>query len=133
MKFYDVRGRAWVVRQQALGRLEQLRLCGGASGTLCGVQVKCTVFNTANGAGYICSVCSSHKQYPQDRLIFSQLIWFARMFGTSFRRTETRGSGRFLWERSVRNPGMRSILRRGICHESPGLTETFRLARRISR
>ena len=27
------------------------------------VQVKCTVFNTANGVGYICSTCSSHKQY----------------------------------------------------------------------
>jgi len=35
----------------------------GRPGHFVAVQVKCTVFNTANGVGYICSVCSSHKQY----------------------------------------------------------------------
>jgi hypothetical protein len=34
------------------------------------VQVKCTVFNTANGVGYICSVCSSHKQYRRGAFDF---------------------------------------------------------------
>jgi hypothetical protein len=36
MKFMTCAVREWVVRQQALGRLEQLRFCGGASGALCG-------------------------------------------------------------------------------------------------
>ena len=42
----------------------------GRPGHFVAVQVKCTVFNTANGAGYICSVCSSHKQYPQGSFDF---------------------------------------------------------------
>jgi hypothetical protein len=35
----------------------------GRPGRFVAVQVKCTVFSTANGSGYMCSVCSSHKQY----------------------------------------------------------------------
>ena len=35
------------------------------------VQVKCTVFNTANGVGYICSTCSSHKQYRRGAFDFA--------------------------------------------------------------
>jgi hypothetical protein len=34
------------------------------------VQVKCTVFSSKNGSGYICSVCSSHKQYRQGAFDF---------------------------------------------------------------
>ena len=42
----------------------------GRPGRFVAVQVKCTVFNTANGVGYICSVCSSHKQYPRGSFDF---------------------------------------------------------------
>jgi len=74
--------------------------------------------------------CAAAISIGEGRSTLSQLIWFVKMSGTSFRRRRLEGSGRFLWERSVRNPGMRSTLRRGICYESPSLTETFRLARR---
>jgi hypothetical protein len=42
----------------------------GRPGHFVAVQVKCTVFNTANGVGYICSVCSSHKQYRRGAFDF---------------------------------------------------------------
>src|ERR1700730_9640067 len=42
----------------------------GRPGHFVAVQVKCTVFNTKNGAGYICSVCSSHKQYRRGAFDF---------------------------------------------------------------
>jgi hypothetical protein len=42
----------------------------GRPGHFVAVQVKCTVFNTANGVGYVCSVCSSHKQYRRGAFDF---------------------------------------------------------------
>ena len=42
----------------------------GRPGHFVAVQVKCTVFISKNGAGYICSVCSSHKQYRQGAFDF---------------------------------------------------------------
>jgi PD-(D/E)XK nuclease superfamily protein len=93
------------------------------------VQVKCTVFSSKNGSGYICSVCSSHKQYRQGRSTLS-LIWFVRTSGTSFRRKRLGISGRFLCVRSAIIPGMRNILKHGICCDGPSSTRTFRPARR---
>jgi PD-(D/E)XK endonuclease len=42
----------------------------GRPGHFVAVQVKCTVFSSKNGAGYICSVCSSHKQYRRGAFDF---------------------------------------------------------------
>ena len=42
----------------------------GRPGRFLAVQVKCTVFNTANGMGYICSTSSSHKQYEPGSFDF---------------------------------------------------------------
>jgi hypothetical protein len=42
----------------------------GRPGRFVAVQVKCTVFSSKNGAGYICSVCSSHKQYRRGSFDF---------------------------------------------------------------
>ena len=105
----------------------------GRPGRFLAVQVKCTVFNTANGMGYICSTSSSHKQYERGRSTFWRLIWFVRMSGTSFRRKKFGASGRFLWVRSARSPGMRNIWRRGICCWGPSSMETFRLVPRNFR
>ena len=130
---YDGGGRAWVVRQQALGDSNSYDVVVGRPGRFVAVQVKCTVFNTANGMGYICSTCSSHKQYERGRSTFWRLIWFVRMSGTSFRRKKFGASGRFLWVRSALNPGMRNIWRRGICCWGPSSMETFRLVLRNFR
>ena len=51
----------------------------GVRGNLWGVQVKCTVFRSKNGEGYVCSVCSSHKRVPErERSIFWQRMWCRR-------------------------------------------------------
>src|ERR1700693_6427161 len=48
----------------------------GRPGHFVAVQVKCTVFNTANGVGYICSTCSSHKQYRRGGVDFFAAFFF---------------------------------------------------------
>ena len=45
------------------GDSENFDVVVGRPGKFVGVQVKCTVFRSKNGEGYICSTCSSHKLY----------------------------------------------------------------------
>ncbi len=42
----------------------------GRPGKFVAVQVKCTIAKLESGAGYICSVCSSHKPYPPGSFDF---------------------------------------------------------------
>ena len=54
----------------SLGETRTVTILWWGVGHFVAVQVKCTVFNTANGVGYICSVCSSHKQYRRGAFDF---------------------------------------------------------------
>jgi hypothetical protein len=45
------------------GDSENFDVVVGRPGKFVAVQVKCTVFRSKNGEGYLCSVCSSHKVY----------------------------------------------------------------------
>ncbi len=45
------------------GDSENFDVVVGRPGRFVGVQVKCTIFRSKNGEGYVCSVCSSHKVY----------------------------------------------------------------------
>jgi hypothetical protein len=45
------------------GDSENFDVVVGRPGKFVGVQVKCTVFRSKNGEGYVCSVCSSHNVY----------------------------------------------------------------------
>jgi len=42
----------------------------GRTGRFVAVQVKCTVFRSKNGEGYLCSVCSSHNIYKPGAFDF---------------------------------------------------------------
>ena len=77
--------------------------------------------------------CAAAISIGEGRSTLSQLIWFVKMSGTSFRRRRLGGSGRFLCVRSAVIPGMRNILRHGICCDSPSATETLRPAQRNFR
>ncbi len=48
-----------------LGDSENFDVVVGRPGKFVGVQVKCTVFRSKNGEGYICSTCSSHNVYRE--------------------------------------------------------------------
>ena len=45
------------------GDSENFDVVVGRTGRFVAVQVKCTIFRSKNGEGYLCSVCSSHKVY----------------------------------------------------------------------
>jgi hypothetical protein len=45
------------------GDSENFDVVVGRTGKFVAVQVKCTVFRSKNGEGYLCSVCSSHNIY----------------------------------------------------------------------
>ncbi len=45
------------------GDSENFDVVVGRPGKFVGVQVKCTIFRSKNGEGYICTTCSSHKLY----------------------------------------------------------------------
>jgi hypothetical protein len=45
------------------GESENFDVVVGRTGRFVAVQVKCTIFRSKNGEGYVCSVCSSHDAY----------------------------------------------------------------------
>ena len=45
------------------GDSENFDVVVGRTGRFVAVQVKCTIFRSKNGEGYVCSVCSSHNVY----------------------------------------------------------------------
>ena len=53
-----------------LGDSENFDVVVGRPGKFVAVQVKCTVFQSKNGEGYVCSVCSSHKVYRAEAFDF---------------------------------------------------------------
>ena len=53
-----------------LGDSENFDVVVGRPGKFVGVQVKCTVFRSKNGEGYVCSVSSSHKVYRKGAFDF---------------------------------------------------------------
>jgi hypothetical protein len=53
-----------------VGDSENFDVVVGRPGKFVGVQVKCTVFRSKNGEGYVCSVCSSHKVYREGAFDF---------------------------------------------------------------
>ncbi len=53
-----------------LGDSENFDVVVGRPGNFVAVQVKCTVFRSKNGEGYLCSVCSSHKVYKPGAFDF---------------------------------------------------------------
>src|SRR5512147_1572590 len=53
-----------------LGDSENFDVVVGRPGKFVAVQVKCTVFRSKNGEGYVCSVCSSHKVYRAESFDF---------------------------------------------------------------
>ena len=53
-----------------LGDSENFDVVVGRPGKFVAVQVKCTVFRSKNGEGYLCSVCSSHKVYKPGAFDF---------------------------------------------------------------
>ena len=53
-----------------LGDSENFDVVVGRPGRFVGVQVKCTVFRSRNGEGYVCSVCSSHNVYREGAFDF---------------------------------------------------------------
>jgi hypothetical protein len=52
------------------GDSENFDVVVGRPGKFVAVQVKCTVFRSKNGEGYVCSVCSSHKVYREEAFDF---------------------------------------------------------------
>ncbi|HEY6339734.1 MAG TPA: group I intron-associated PD-(D/E)XK endonuclease [Candidatus Sulfotelmatobacter sp.] len=53
-----------------LGDSENFDVVVGRPGKFVAVQVKCTIFRSKNGEGYLCSVCSSHKVYQAGAFDF---------------------------------------------------------------
>ncbi|MBI3476658.1 MAG: hypothetical protein HY010_13075 [Acidobacteria bacterium] len=53
-----------------LGDSENFDVVVGRPGKFVAVQVKCTIFQSKNGEGYVCSVCSSHKVYREGSFDF---------------------------------------------------------------
>jgi hypothetical protein len=53
-----------------VGDSENFDVVVGRPGKFVAVQVKCTVFRSRNGEGYVCSVCSSHNVYRVGSLDF---------------------------------------------------------------
>ena len=53
-----------------VGDSENFDVVVGRPGKFVAVQVKCTVFRSKNGEGYVCSVCSSHKVYREGSFDF---------------------------------------------------------------
>jgi PD-(D/E)XK endonuclease len=64
------------------GDSENFDVVVGRPGRFVGVQVKCTVFRSKNGEGYICSTCSSHNLYREGAFDFlaayvvPEDVWF---------------------------------------------------------
>ena len=64
------------------GDSENFDVVVGRPGKFVGVQVKCTVFRSKNGEGYLCSVCSSHNIYRPGAFDFlaayvvPEDVWF---------------------------------------------------------
>ena len=64
------------------GDSENFDVVVGRPGKFVGVQVKCTVFRSKNGEGYLCSVCSSHNIYKPGAFDFlaayvvPEDVWF---------------------------------------------------------
>jgi PD-(D/E)XK endonuclease len=52
------------------GDSENFDVVVGRTGKFVAVQVKCTVFRSKNGEGYLCSVCSSHTIYKAGAFDF---------------------------------------------------------------
>jgi hypothetical protein len=52
------------------GDSENFDVVVGRPGRFVAVQVKCTVFQSKNGEGYLCSVCSSHNVYKPGAFDF---------------------------------------------------------------
>jgi hypothetical protein len=52
------------------GDSENFDVVVGRTGRFVAVQVKCTVFRSKNGEGYMCSVCSSHNVYKPGAFDF---------------------------------------------------------------
>jgi hypothetical protein len=60
---YGGGGGAEFAGEKPVGDSENFDVVVGRPGKFVGVQVKCTIFRSKNGEGYVCSVCSSHKVY----------------------------------------------------------------------
>ena len=52
------------------GDSENFDVVVGRTGRFVAVQVKCTIFRSKNGEGYLCSVCSSHNIYKPGAFDF---------------------------------------------------------------
>ncbi len=52
------------------GDSENFDVVVGRTGRFVAVQVKCTIFPSKNGEGYLCSVCSSHNVYKPGAFDF---------------------------------------------------------------
>jgi hypothetical protein len=52
------------------GHSENFDVVVGRTGRFVAVQVKCTIFQSKNGEGYLCSVCSSHNVYKPGAFDF---------------------------------------------------------------
>ena len=52
------------------GDSENFDVVVGRTGRFVAVQVKCTIFRSKNGEGYLCSVCSSHNVYKPGAFDF---------------------------------------------------------------
>ncbi len=63
LKFMAEAAEWGVPATKPFGDSENFDVVVGRPGKFVGVQVKCTVFRSKNGEGYICSTCSSHKLY----------------------------------------------------------------------
>jgi hypothetical protein len=64
------------------GDSENFDVVVGRPGKFVAVQVKCTIFPSENGEGYVCSVCSSHKPYRPGSfdflaaLVVPEDVWY---------------------------------------------------------
>jgi hypothetical protein len=67
---YGGGGGAEFAGEKPVGDSENFDVVVGRPGKFVGVQVKCTIFRSKNGEGYVCSVCSSHKVYREGSFDF---------------------------------------------------------------
>ena len=70
LKFMAEAAERGLPASKPFGDSENFDVVVGRPGKFVGVQVKCTVFRSKNGEGYLCSVCSSHNVYKPGAFDF---------------------------------------------------------------
>jgi hypothetical protein len=70
MRFVAEAAERGLPASKPFGDSENFDVVVGRPGKFVAVQVKCTIFPSKNGEGYLCSVCSSHNIYRPEAFDF---------------------------------------------------------------